>query len=52
MSGNEQNKGTSKSKKDGSSSNKPPPKKVRDDEVDDGDIATPKRDRNYEDEDL
>jgi hypothetical protein len=31
-------------------SNKPPPPPVEDDEIEDGDIATPKRDRNGNDD--
>jgi hypothetical protein len=37
-------------KKDAGKSSKPPPAAVEDDEVEDGDIATPKRDR-YGDDD-
>jgi hypothetical protein len=36
--------------KDDTKSNKPPPKPVEDDDYEDGDIATPKRDRTGEDD--
>jgi len=38
------------SRKDDSKSKKPPPAPVEDDDVEDGDIATPKRDRHGEDD--
>jgi len=39
-------------KKDGGKSKKPPPAPVEDDDIEDGDIATPKRDRDDEDQSL
>jgi hypothetical protein len=45
--------GTDKSappKKDEVKSRKPPPQPIEDDDVEDGDIATPKRDRNGNDD--
>jgi hypothetical protein len=35
---------------DGKSSKSPPPRPVQDDDVEDGDIATPKRDRGDDDD--
>jgi hypothetical protein len=37
-------------KKDEVKSRKPPPQPIEDDDVEDGDIATPKRDRNGNDD--
>jgi hypothetical protein len=37
-------------KKDDSKSNKPPPARTEDDDVEDGDFATPKRDRSDPDD--
>ena len=37
-------------KKDEAKSRKPPPQPIEDDDVEDGDIATPKRDRNDKDD--
>jgi hypothetical protein len=43
-------KKTERSNKDGDKSNKPPPAPTEDDEVEDGDFATPKRDRDDPDD--
>jgi hypothetical protein len=43
-------KKTDRSKKDGSESKKSPPAPIADDDIEDGDIATPKHDR-YGDDD-
>jgi hypothetical protein len=39
-----------KGKPSGDGDRKPPPKKIEDDDDEDGDMATPKRDRNGEDD--
>jgi len=43
-------KKTERPKKDDSKSKKPPPPPVEDDDIEDGDIATPKRDRSGDDD--
>jgi hypothetical protein len=43
-------KKTDRSRKDDSESKKSPPAPIADDDIEDGDIATPKRDRNDEDQ--
>ncbi|HXL31509.1 MAG TPA: hypothetical protein VN968_19775 [Bradyrhizobium sp.] len=46
----ETGKKTDRSKKDDSESKKSPPASIADDDIEDGDIATPKRDRHGDDD--